>query len=145
MPPALVGAGTSLSSSQPNDRVEGRGGVAKQLERRFVLIDAILYLGFRKKGTYSARVFVPKLDSQQTSKIERRRLCFTRSDIPETPPFAGKELLLLPNGKLVATSNPDPFNRREEKERDKSPQIYKEYGDYVVRLEAPTSSDEDFE
>jgi len=120
---------------------EGR----KQLERRFVLIDAILHLGFGKKGTYSARVFVPRLDSQQTSKIERRRLCFTRTDIPETPLFAGKELLLLPSGKLAVTSNPDPFNRREEKERDKSLQIYKEYGDYIVRLEAPSSSDEDFE
>jgi hypothetical protein len=116
--------------------------VRQQLERRFVLIDAILHIGFRKKGTYSARIFVPKLDDDN-ERIQRRRLCFVRTDIPQTRSFAGKEMLLLGSGKLIDTGNPDPFDPGKDAVEDESPQVYEEYGDYLVRLEAPTSTDED--
>ena len=86
---------------------------------------------FRKRGTYSARVFVPKLASDQTGWLERRRLHFLRTDIPQPKQFPGVDV-------------EDPFNQRIKEtyaDWDDSPQVYAEYDDYLVRLEAPTSSD----
>ena len=69
-----------------------------QLERHFVLIDTILHLGFRKRRTYSAKVFVPKLDSDQTGWLERRRVHFLRTNIPQPKQFPGVD-------------GEDPFNQ----------------------------------
>lgn len=117
----------------------------EQLERRFVLIDTILHLGFGKRGTYSGRIFVPQVGNDQKENIQRRRLCFVRTDIPEPKLFGGKEMILLSRGKVIDMGNPDPFSllKPENPDLDESPQMYEEYGDYVLRLEAVTSTDAD--
>jgi len=124
------------------------GDARQSLEHRIVLIDAVLHLGFRKKGTCSGRNFITQLESQQTKPNERRRLCcFMRTDDPQPKAFAQKENLLLPSGKLINTGNSDPFNQRTEKYADwaESTQVFAEDGDYEVQTEAPTSSDEGFQ
>jgi hypothetical protein len=102
---------------------------------------------FTSGSTYSGKIFVTELElGQQKERIQRRRLCFMRTDIPQPKPLAGKEMLLLPSGRLITTASSDPFNERKEKYRDwtESPQVFAEYGDYVLQMEAPASSDEEF-
>jgi hypothetical protein len=96
-----------------------------QLARRMKLVDVILHIGFGRKGVYFARIFVPGVATTQSTQLERYRIKFTRTDIPQRIPFLGTD-----NHQVISMEGDRLFSPSQ-------PQIYTEYDTILLRLETP--------
>jgi len=47
------------------------------------MIDAVLNLGYARRGLYSGHIFIPRLGDDQSINIELRRMKFKRKPLPK--------------------------------------------------------------